>query len=185
MDTNRYAAFGVFNSPTYAETCIDTLVRSGFDRDEISILAQQPDSDTPTAEQGSKASEGAATGATTGGVIGGTLGLLAGIGVMAVPGAGPFLAAGPIMATLAGLGAGAATGGIAGALVGAGMPEDQARLYAGYVTGGGILLTVHCETQDAATKAKIVLESSGAKNISSSLEDADEVPPAVRSRATR
>src|SRR6185437_4187542 len=104
-----------------------------------------------------KAPEGTTTGATAGGVIGGTLGVLAGIGALAIPGLGPFIAAGPIMAGLAGLGVGGAVGGLVGALVGMGIPEYEAKRYEGRVKKGGTLLSVHCETSEAVSGAKRVL----------------------------
>jgi hypothetical protein len=107
---------------------------------------------------------------TTGGVIGGTLGLLAGIGILAIPGVGPLIAAGPIMATLAGLGAGGAVGGLVGALVGMGIPEYEAKRYEGAVKGGGTLLSVHCDTSDQIGTAKAALKETGASDISSSSE---------------
>jgi hypothetical protein len=119
-------------------------------------------------EKHSKAPEGATTGATAGGIIGGTLGLLAGIGALAIPGLGPFIAAGPIMATLAGLGAGGATGGLIGALVGAGIPEFEAKHYENRLKEGGILLAVHVPSDEAGKRAKEVLERVGLEEISRS-----------------
>src|SRR4030095_4159743 len=99
-------------------------------------------------EKDTKAPEGATTGAGTGAVIGGVLGWLAGIGAIAIPGLGPFIAAGPIMAALAGLGAGGAAGGIVGGLVGMGLPEYEAKRYEGRVKDGGVLISVHCATSE-------------------------------------
>src|SRR6202011_3719001 len=101
-----------------------------------------------------KAPEGAAAGATTGGVIGGALGVLAGIGMLAIPGLGPFIAAGPIMAGLAGLGVGGAIGGVTGALIGLGIPEFEAKRYEARLQKGGILLSVHCDTSEDIKRAK-------------------------------
>jgi hypothetical protein len=106
----------------------------------------------------------------TGGTIGGTLGLLAGIGALAIPGLGPFIAAGPIMAALAGLGVGGAVGGLVGALVGMGIPEYEAKRYEGRVKSGGVLLSVHCDTSDEITRAKETLKRTGAEDISSTGE---------------
>jgi len=103
-------------------------------------------------------------------VIGGTLGLLAGIGALAIPGVGPLIAAGPIMATLAGVGAGGAVGGMVGALVGMGIPEYEAKRYEGAVKGGGTLLSVHCDTSEQVDAAKNSLRDTGARDISSSSE---------------
>jgi tetrahydromethanopterin S-methyltransferase subunit C len=125
-----------------------------------------------------KAPEGTAAGVTTGGVIGGTLGVLAGIGALAIPGVGPFIAAGPIMAGLAGLGVGGAVGGLVGALVGMGIPEYEAKRYEGRVKGGGTLLSVHCDTSAQVSRAKELLKSSGAEDISSTSESAAGEPRA-------
>jgi hypothetical protein len=121
-------------------------------------------------EKATKAPEGAATGATSGAVIGGGLGLLAGIGALAIPGLGPFIAAGPIMAALAGVGVGGAVGGITGALVGLGIPEYEAKRYEGRLQKGGILLSVHCDTSDEIKHAKELLKNTGATDISSTGE---------------
>jgi hypothetical protein len=107
---------------------------------------------------------------TTGGVIGGTLGLLAGVGLLAIPGLGPFIAAGPIMAGLAGLGVGGAVGGVTGALIGMGIPEFEAKRYEGRLQKGGILLSVHCDTSDEIKRAKEVMERTGGEDISSTGE---------------
>jgi hypothetical protein len=121
-------------------------------------------------EKNTKAPEGTTTGVATGGVIGGTLGLLAGIGALAIPGVGPFIAAGPIMGALAGLGAGGAVGGFIGALVGMGMPEYEAKRYEGRVKEGGILLSVHCDASEEITRAKELLKATGAEDIASAGE---------------
>ena len=113
-------------------------------------------------EKNTKAPEGTTTGVTAGGVIGGTLGLLAGVGALAIPGLGPFIAAGPIMAGLAGLGVGGAVGGLVGALVGMGIPEYEAKRYEGRVKDGGVLLSVHCDTSDEISRAKDLLTVTGA-----------------------
>lgn len=109
-------------------------------------------------------------GATTGAVIGGGLGWLAGIGALAIPGLGPFIAAGPIMAALAGVGVGGAVGGLTGALVGLGIPEYEAKRYEGRIKEGGILLSVHSDSSEWTRKAKEILKSTGADNISSTGE---------------
>jgi hypothetical protein len=121
-------------------------------------------------EKATKAPEGTTAGGITGGVIGGTLGLLAGIGMLAIPGLGPFIAAGPIVAGLAGLGVGGAVGGIVGALVGMGIPEYEAKRYEGRLQKGAILLSVHCETSEAIKRAKEIFERTGADDISSTGE---------------
>jgi len=123
-------------------------------------------------EKHTKAPEGASTGVATGGVVGGTLGLLAGIGMLAIPGIGPFIAAGPIMGALAGLGVGGAFGGLVGALVGMGIPEYEAKRYEGRLKDGGVLLSVHCDTSEEITRAKEILKRTGANDIASAGEEA-------------
>lgn len=132
----------------------------GSTHDDISVLLP----DTKSSEE--FAHEKNTTGVTTGGVIGGTLGLLAGIGALAIPGIGPFIAAGPIMAALAGLGVGGAVGGLVGALVGMGIPEYEAKRYEGRVKDCGVLLSVHCETSDQISRVKDLLKQTGAEDIS-------------------
>jgi hypothetical protein len=173
MAGKNTAVFGLFSSLTQAEQGVDALIASGFRSDDVSVLA--PDQKTTkefATEKNTKAPEGTTTGATAGGAIGGTLGLLAGIGALAIPGLGPFIAAGPIMATLAGMGAGAATGGLIGALVGMGMPEYEAKRYEGRVKEGGILVSVHCDDSDWVGKAKAILKNAGAQDIASAGEKA-------------
>jgi hypothetical protein len=120
-----------------------------------------------------------------GGVIGGTLGLLAGAGALAIPGIGPLLAAGPIVAGLAGLGAGGAVGGFVGALVGMGVPEFEAKRYEGRVKGGGTLLSVHCDTSEQVDRARHLLAGAGATDVSSTSESAGADPSAAESRSAR
>jgi tetrahydromethanopterin S-methyltransferase subunit C len=177
MAGKNTAVFGIFASRIAAEKCIDSLLASGFHNDDVSVLAPDADATRELAtEKNTKAPEGATTGATTGGVVGGTLGLLAGIGALAIPGLGPFIAAGPIMGALAGLGVGAAAGGLIGALVGMGIPEYEAKRYEGRVKDGGILMSVHCEDSDWVAKAKDILKNAGAEDISS----AGEAPADIR-----
>src|SRR5205085_8899968 len=121
-------------------------------------------------DKGTKAPEGAATGAGAGAAIGGTLGLLAGIGALAIPGLGPFIAAGPIMGALAGAGTGGVVGGLIGALIGMGIPEYEAKRYEGMIKEGKILLSVHADNSDWVKRAKDILERTGAEDISSSGE---------------
>jgi hypothetical protein len=121
-------------------------------------------------EKHTKAPEGATTGGVAGGIIGGTLGLLVGIGTLAIPGLGPFIAAGPLMTTLAGLGAGGTVGGIIGALVGAGIPEYEAKRYENRLRQGGILLSIHANTNDLAKHIKEILQKNGAEDVSISSE---------------
>ena len=169
------AVFGIAANVTQAERIADQLKAAGFSGDDISVLFPDKEGSRDFAhEQHTKAPEGAATGAGTGGVLGGALGWLVGIGSLAIPGVGPFIAAGPIMATLAGLGAGGAVGGLIGALVGMGLPEYEAKRYEGRVKDGGVLLSVHCATSDEITRAKAILEQTGADDIASSTEKRGE-----------
>ena len=171
MSNKNVAVFGIYKSPSAAEAAVDQLLSKGFTNESISVLLPDDESTRAFAHQkNTKAPEGATTGVTTGGVIGGTLGLLAGIGALAIPGVGPLIAAGPIMATLAGVGVGGAVGGLVGALVGMGIPEYEAKRYEGAVKGGGTLLSVHCDTSDQVDAAKAALKETGAQDISSSSE---------------
>jgi len=173
MAGKNTAAFGIFKTRMQAENCVDNLMAAGFRSDDISLLApDQHVTHEMATEKNTKAPEAATTGATAGGAVGGTLGLLAGIGALAIPGVGPLIAAGPIMGALAGLGVGAAAGGILGALVGMGIPEYEAKRYEGRVKDGGILLSVHCDDSDWTSRAKDILERSGAEDVSSAGEKA-------------
>jgi hypothetical protein len=150
---------------------VDSLVANGFRSADISVLMPENIGTKDFAHQkGTKAPEGAAAGAGTGAVVGGTIGLLAGIGSLAIPGLGPFIAVGPIMAALAGIGTGGVVGGLVGALIGMGVPEYEAKRYEGRVKSGQILLSAHCDNSDWVNKAKNLLEQAGAEDISSTKE---------------
>ena len=167
----KTSVLGIYTSRGAVESATDTLIRAGFAASDISVLL--PENLGPQAigtEKATKAPEGATAGATTGAVLGGGLGLLVGIGAIAIPGLGPFIAAGPIMAALAGVGVGGAVGGVTGALVGLGIPEYEAKRYEGRLHKGGILLSVHCDTSEEIKRAKELLKSSGAEDISSTGE---------------
>ena len=156
-----------------SRSAVDRITAAGFSHNDISVLLPDTQSSKEFAhEKNTKAPEGTATGVTTGGVVGGTLGLLVGIGALAIPGLGPFIAAGPIMASLAGLGVGGAVGGLIGALVGMGIPEYEAKRYEGRVKDGGVLLSVHCDTSNEISSAKDLLKLTGAEDISSTGEAA-------------
>src|SRR6478672_13279761 len=143
------SVFGIATTQGQAERIVQQLQAQGFADSEISVLMPDTGGTRDVGHiKATKAPEGATTGAATGGVTGGVLGLLAGIGAIAIPGLGPFIAAGPIMATLAGLGAGGAVGGVLGALTGLGLPEYEAKRYEGRVKNGGVLLSVHCDTSE-------------------------------------
>jgi hypothetical protein len=173
MAGKNTAVFGIYKTVGQAEQAVDRISTAGFSSNDISVLLPDNDSSKEFAhEKNTKAPEGTTTGVTAGGVVGGTLGLLAGIGALAIPGVGPFIAAGPIMGALAGLGVGGAVGGLIGALVGMGIPEYEAKRYEGRIKDGGILLSVHCDTSEEITRAKDLLERTGAEDISSAGEKA-------------
>ena len=165
------AVFGIYPSYSSVENCVETLKAAGFRNTDISVLLPENAGSKDFAHvHDTKAPEGAATGAGTGAVVGGALGWLAGIGALAIPGLGPFIAAGPIMAALAGVGVGGTVGGVTGALIGMGIPEYVAVRYEGRVKKGGILLSVHTDSSDWKKRAKEILERTGAEDISSSGE---------------
>jgi hypothetical protein len=173
MAGSNTAVFGIFRSRAGADRCVDLLLANGFRGDDVSVLAADRSiSKEMATEKNTKAPEGTATGATAGGAIGGTLGLLAGIGAIAIPGLGPFIAAGPIMAALAGIGSGAVTGGVIGALIGLGIPEYEAKRYEGHVKDGGILVSAHCDNSEWVDRAKEIFKQAGAEDISSAGEKA-------------
>ena len=183
MADKRKAVFGIYTSREQAEHGVDTLLSGGFSNSDISVLLPDKGSTREFAHaKETKAPEGTTTGATAGGLIGGTLGVLAGIGALAIPGLGPFIAAGPIMAGLAGVGAGGTLGGVVGALIGMGIPEYEAKRYEGQLRDGNILLSVHCGTSDEIDRAKDILKGTGAEDVSSSGESA--TPRGDRSRTT-
>jgi hypothetical protein len=171
MAGKNTAVFGIYKSIEQAERAVDRIIEAGFSNNDISVLLPDIRSSKEFAhEKNTKAPEGTTTGVATGGVIGGTLGLLAGIGALAIPGVGPFIAAGPIVGALAGLGAGGAVGGLIGALVGMGIPEYEAKRYEGRVKEGGVLLSVHCDTSNEISRAKDLLKLTGAEDIASAGE---------------
>ena len=171
MQNKKTAVFGLCSSRLAAEGVVAALVNAGFSHNAISVLLADTQSTKDFAhEKHTKAPEGATTGVATGGAIGGTLGLLAGIGVLAIPGIGPFIAAGPIIGALAGLGVGGAVGGLIGALVGMGIPEYEAERYEGRLKDGGVLLSVHCDTSDQIRRAKAILTGNSVTDIASTGE---------------
>jgi len=173
MAGKNTAAFGIYDSRVSVERAVDALKMAGYRNTDISVLFPENVGTKDFAtEKHTKAPEGAATGGGTGAVVGGTLGWLAGIGALAIPGLGPFIAAGPIMAALAGAGVGGALGGIVGALVGMGIPEYEAKRYEGRIKNGGILLSVHCDNSEWTKKAKQILDDTGGQDVSSTGESA-------------
>ena len=160
------SVMGIVDSQLQAESIVDELQRAGFGQSALSVLFPDQDGVRDFAhEQHTKAPEGALAGVGAGGAIGGTLGMLAGIGALAIPGIGPFIAAGPVIAALSGAAAGAAVGGIAGGLVGMGIPEIEAKRYEGKIRGGNILIAVHVETGEAQETASSVLKRGGAHDV--------------------
>jgi hypothetical protein len=183
VDNKKTAVFGIYSTRNGAEQAAEALVNGGFAAADISVLLPENLGTREIGtEKATKAPEGATTGAGTGAVLGGALGLLAGIGALAIPGVGPLIAAGPIMATLAGMGVGGTVGGLTGALVGMGIPEFEAKRYEGVLQKGGILLSVHCNTSDEVTRAKQILKGTGAEDVSSTSEAS--VEKADRARGT-
>lgn len=168
----KKSVWGIYPTRLTLETAIDRLRESGFLSSDISVLL--PENLGPkdlVTEKFTKAPEGATAGASSGFLIGGALGWLAGIGAFALPGLGAFIAAGPIMSTLAGVGVGGVLGGIAGALIGAGIPEYEAKRYEGRLSKGGILVSVHCGKPDEIPYAKQIMERTGGEDISVSEEE--------------
>jgi Protein of unknown function (DUF3341) len=171
MAGKNTSVFGLFQDRPTVENAVDLLQQGGFRNTDISVLFPYNEGSKDfAAEKNTKAPEGTAAGVSTGAVVGGALGWLAGIGALAIPGVGPFIAAGPIMAALAGVGVGGAVGGITGALIGMGIPEFEAKRYEGRIKAGGILLSVHSDSSDWTKKAKEILERSGAQDVSSAGE---------------
>jgi hypothetical protein len=164
----QMAVLGIYTNYSSVENAVDVLKEAGFRNSDVSVLFPEKAGSTAFAHnKGTRAPEGAAAGAGTGAVLGGALGWLVGIGALAIPGMGPFIAAGPIMAALAGSAVGGAMGGIAGTLIGLGIPEHEAKRYEVRVKEGGILLSVHSDNIDWAKRARKILERTGAQDISS------------------
>jgi hypothetical protein len=165
------AVFGLAKDEEHASRIVGNLKEAGFSNNDISVLMPDKRSTRDFAhEKETKAPEGAATGALTGGALGGVLGWLTGIGALAIPGLGPFIAAGPIMAALSGAAVGGTAGGLVGALIGMGIPEYEAKRYEARVKEGRALISVHSENSDEASRAKQILERAGAEGVSSSGE---------------
>ena len=188
------AVFGLANNDEQARRIVDHLLSSGFSNEDISILYPDRNKDkirtnergnleyedssnqrnmkkgNLTTEKHSKAPEGGVTGAATGGILGGSLGLLAGIGALAIPGLGPFIAAGPIMAALSGSAVGGSVGLLVGALIGSGIPEYEAKKYEAGLKQGNILISVHTDNDEEIKHANEIMKKEGAKDISSTRE---------------
>lgn len=163
--------FCTANEPQ-TEVIIDKLKAAGFGSNDISVLmSDKGDTRKFAIDNETKAPEGAVAGYGTGFAIGGGLGWLAGIGALAIPGLGPFIAAGPIMAALSGAAVGGVVGTLTGALIGMGIPEYEARKYEGRVKSGSSLISVHSEDSDETKRAKGILERAGAQDISCATEN--------------
>jgi hypothetical protein len=160
------SVFSIYRGRPAVKQAVDALRSAGFRNTDISVLFAENEGTKDFAfEKGTKAPEGVTAGAGSGIVVGGVLGWLAGVGLLAVPGIGPFVAAGPIISTLAGMGIAGTIGGIAGALIGMGMPEYEAKRYEGRVKGGHILLSVHCDDRTWAGRAERILSQTGGEDI--------------------
>ena len=165
---SKTSVFCIANSHSQAEQIVERLQSSGFASSEISVLLPDTEGKHDIGHvKATKAPEGATTGAATGGLTGGVLGLLAGIGALAIPGVGPFIAAGPIMAALSGAAIGATTGGVVGGLIGMGIPEIEAKRYEEKLKTGNYLIAVHAHDGNEQDRAKEIFKSAGADDISS------------------
>ncbi len=162
----KESVVGIVHTRVEAENLVSALKSNGFIENDISVLFPDKEGTKDFAHDNStKAPEGAVTGASAGGALGGTLGLLAGVGALAIPGVGPLIAAGPIMAALSGAAVGAAVGGIGGALVGMGIPEYEAKMYEGKIRDGNILIATHCVDGAQAKRAEELFKSNRATDI--------------------
>jgi len=170
MATNT-AVYGLYRDRPGVEEAVEFLKQAGFRNTDISVLLPSNTGTKDFAmENSTKAPEGAIAGAGSGAVLGGALGWVAGIGMVAIPGLGPFIAAGPIMSLLAGVGVGGAVGSVIGALIGMGLPEYEARRFEGRIKQGGILLSVHCDDADWVKTAKHLLTNTGASDVAAASE---------------
>lgn len=187
MAGKNTAVFGIYPDRLSVEEAVESLRSEGFRSADISVLFPDNKGTKDFAhEKNTKAPEGATTGGLAGGIAGGVLGWLTAIGTLAIPGLGPVVAAGPIVAALAGAGAGGTVGGIIGALVGMGIPEYEAKRYRGRIREGGILCSVHCDSAEWVKRAKAIMERTGGQEIAASGEapgdfaNADKPMPRVR-----
>jgi hypothetical protein len=181
---SKKSVFCIANSRSHADKIVDQLKAAGFSNNDISALF--PDKSTTrdfAHEKSTKAPEGAVTGAGTGLVVGGALGWIAGIGALAIPGVGPFIAAGPILAALSGAAIGGTVGGIAGGLIGLGIPEIEAKRFEGKVKKGNILLSVHTENSEEIKRAEEIFTKAGAEDICSTGDATAPDPKEARPKA--
>jgi hypothetical protein len=169
----KFAVFALVPSATQAEGIVEELRLSGFSNNDVSVLFPDVEGSREFAHANStKAPEGAVIGGSAGGLVGGLTGWLIGIGVLAFPGAGPLIAAGPLCAALSGAAVGVAAGGLSGALAGLGFPEYEAKLYAGKLSDGNILIAVHVENPQERIVARQIFERAQAHDISVTSESA-------------
>lgn len=169
----KQSVVGFVQTRSEAERAILQLIASGFSKADISVVSPDMGAARDLVHQKrSKVPEGAATGAGAGGLVGGTFGALVGIGALAIPGVGPLIAAGPLLAALSGAAVGAAVGGVSGALVGLGIPEVEAKIYEGHLRSGNVLLAVHVADDDQRKRAMEVLKQANVDEISA----VNEVP---------
>jgi hypothetical protein len=170
------AAFCLATDEMHARAIVAKLRSVGFIDDDISVLMQDGVGSRNFAiEQHTKAPEGTTVGVGAGGVVGGAVGVLAGLGALAIPGVGPLIAAGPLLAGLSGMAAGATVGGLVGGLVGFGIPEYEASVYEGKLKSGHILVSAHAETKDAIRRATAVFHDAGGMNVT-----VGHTPPGTR-----
>lgn len=176
------AVFGIYETRMELENTVDNLKAQGFRNTDISVLIPSPNDNEDLSDldvevvKETKASEGATTGAVGGLAFGGALGWLAGAGALMIPGVGPFVAAGPIMAAIAGAGIAGTIGGIAGALIGSGIPENEAKKYEVYLKKGAMLLSVHADDTDWMNRARLILQSGGATDVTSMPDNRNRPP---------
>jgi hypothetical protein len=183
---SKKSVFCIATSRDQADRIVDQLKAANFSNNDISALfADKGTSHDFAHEKHTKAPEGAVAGAGTGSVIGGALGWIAGIGALAIPGVGPFIAAGPIIGALSGVAVGAAIGGIAGGLIGLGIPEMEAKRYEGKVKAGNILISVHTENSEEITRAKDIFTKAGAQDICSAGEASTPADDKATERGSR
>lgn len=176
---SKKSVFCIATSRDQADRIVDHLKTESFSNTDISALFPDKGATRDFAQaKNTKAPGGAVAGAGTGGVIGGALGWIAGIGALAIPGVGPFIAAGPIVAALSGAAVGAAVGGLAGGLIGLGIPEIEARRYEGKIKNGNILISVHTEDAGDLARAKDIFMQAGAQDICTAGETSTKDSPA-------
>jgi hypothetical protein len=172
-------AYGLYPDRASFERGIEALRAAEFRNSDISVILPERDRTTRDLahEINTKAPEGIATGAGSGAAVGGVLGWLVGIGAIAIPGIGPLVAAGPVVAALAGAGAAGAAGGLVGGLIGAGIPEIEAKRFAGRIREGGYLISVHCDDRKWAKRAEEILTATGGRDVVKTSEATPDYRP--------